>query len=494
MLTGVFYGRFSSKNQNETSIEGQRIVVVDYADRNDIEITDEYIDRAKSGKSDKRKNFRRMIDDIKNGLLDVDVVVVYKLDRFFRNEKMHRKYETILEEHGVKLLSATEQVNDSESFGQKAYKSLAILVNEEEVRKISQNVSRGKLVVANKGKWCGGIPPLGYDVDRLTQTLIINRTEAKAVKFAFKMRAQGASLSAIIEQMNKRGYKTKIGNKFGKNSLHDIFKNIKYKGVYEYNRAVSKSPDGKFNRHASKPDEEIVRIVDGCPRIVSDEIWDKVNAMGKKHSNIKPKGDYLLSGLVVCKCGTLMQVNRRNNHQKEYLSFFCPKHKNKRGCNAKEIDLIKLENFILNKLAELIFTKDNINGFINNFSKISKQKSSKGKKEITELKSVLNSNSRKIKNCLLQIENGCTKIVSDKLGERIEELESENNRINKKLKRLQNEISSIPEYDEIEKLKDNFAQYMQSKNNLPIRKEFLRQLIEEIKVTDDFVEISLKIY
>ncbi len=493
MMSGVFYGRYSSKNQNETSIEGQRIIVVDYADRNDIEITDEYIDRAKSGKSDKRENFKRMIDDIENGILDIDVVVVYKLDRFFRNEKMHRKYETFLEEHGVKLISATEQVNDSESFGQKAYKSLAILVNEEEVKKISQNVSRGKLVVANKGKWCGGTPPLGYDVDRLTQTLVINKVEAKAVKFAFKMRSQGASLSAIIEQMNRRGYKTKLGNKFGKNSLHEIFKNIKYKGVYEYNRAASKSPDGKFNRHASKPDEEIVRIVGGCPRIVSDEIWDKVNAMGKKHSNIKPKGDYLLSGLVVCKCGTSMQVNRRNNHQKEYLSFFCPKHKNKQGCDAKEIDLNKLENFVLNKLAELIFTQDNINGFINDFPKISKQKSGKAKKEISELKSILNSNSRKIKNCLSQIENGCTKIVSDKLGERIEELEAENKRITKKLKRLQDEVSEVPEYEEIERLKGNFVEYMQSKNNLPIRKEFLHQMIEEIKVTDDSVEIIFKI-
>ena len=111
----------------------------------------------------------------------------------------------------------------------------------------------------------------------------------------------------------------KIAKAFG---IHEIFKNVKYKGVYEYNRAVSKSSDGKFNRHASKPEAEIIRIKNGCPRIASDEIWDKVNSMGKKHSKIKPKGDYLLSGLVICKCGTSMQVNRRNNHQKEYLSFF----------------------------------------------------------------------------------------------------------------------------------------------------------------------------
>ena len=489
MLTGVFYGRFSSKMQNETSIEGQRIVVANYAQMNNIKIVTEYVDRAKSGKSDKRPNFKKMIDDIKNGTLDIDVVVVYKLDRFFRNEKLHRKHEDILNEHGVNLLSATEQVNDNTNFGQKAYKALAMLVNEEEVKKISQNVSRGKLVVAKSCKWCGGKPPLGYDVDKETQMLIINKTEAKAVRFAFRMRAQGASLSAIIEQMNRRGFKTKLGNKFGKNSLHEIFKNIKYKGVYEYNRAVSKSPEGKFNRHASKSDDEIVRIKDGCPRIVSDEIWDKVNAMGKKHSSIKPKGDYLLSGLVVCKCGTSMQVNRRNNHQKEYLSFFCPKHKNKQGCNAKEIDLNKLENFVLSKLADLIFTKDKINQFIECFSQISDKKQKKIKSEIRELKSEKRTNTRKIQNCITQIEDGCLKIVADRLGKRIEELEYENKRIDKKLKRLHNNVSDVPDYDEIEALKDNFIHYMQEKNNLPIRKEFLQKVIETIKITDDKIEI-----
>lgn len=71
MITGVFYGRFSSKMQNETSIEGQRVIVASYAESNDIEIVDEYVDRAKSGKSDKRPNFKKMIDDIKNGVIDI---------------------------------------------------------------------------------------------------------------------------------------------------------------------------------------------------------------------------------------------------------------------------------------------------------------------------------------------------------------------------------------------------------------------------------------
>ena len=184
-----------------------------------------------------------------------------------------------------------------------------------------------------------------------------------------------------------------------------------------------------------------------------------------------------------------MQVNRRNNHQKEYLSFFCPKHKNKQGCNAKEIDLNRLENFVLNKLADLIFTKDRINQFTEDFLQISEKKQNTAKREIRELKSEKRANDRKIQNCVAQIEDGCLKTVADRLGDRIEELESENKRIDKKLKRLHNDVSDVPDYDEIEALKNNFIHYMQEKNNLPIRKEFLQKVIEKIKITDDEVEI-----
>ena len=184
-----------------------------------------------------------------------------------------------------------------------------------------------------------------------------------------------------------------------------------------------------------------------------------------------------------------MQVNRRNNHQKEYLSFFCPKHKNKQGCNAKEIDLNKLENFVLSKLADLIFTKDKINQFIECFSQISDKKQKKIKSEIRELKSEKRTNTRKIQNCITQIEDGCLKIVADRLDRRIEELEYENKRIDKKLKRLYNDVSDVPDYDEIKALKDNFIHYIQEKNNLPIRKEFLQKVIETIKITDDKIEI-----
>ena len=368
-------------------------------------------------------------------------------------------------------------------------KSIIVLMNEEEIRKISENVIRGKIEAAHKGEWCGGTPPLGYDFDRNKKKLVINKDEAKIVKYAFKLRAEGFTYSYIIGKLNSKGYKTKLGNDFGKNSLYEIFRNIKYKGVYEYNKTVSKSKNGKINRHASKSDDEIIRIEGGCPQIVDEETWNKVNAMCHKKSGIKPKGNYLLSGLVVCQCGKVMQVNRRNNHNKDYYSFFCPAHKNKSGCDAKEINMLDLEDFVINQLANRIFDKSHIQNFIDNFSKFNEKNIKSSKKMINGCKREIIQNNQKIFNCVSQIENGCSETVMGLLSDRIEALTKANKKLNKQIASSENEMKTFPTADEIKALKSQFKHYMTSKVNLPSRKAYLQALVEKIVVKNDEIEI-----
>lgn len=83
----------------------------------------------------------------------------------------------MLNDNGVLLISATEAVNEK-SLGEKIMKSMMVIMNEQESIKISENVSRGKKEVAHKAQWCGGTPPLGYDVDKTTKKLVINPSEA----------------------------------------------------------------------------------------------------------------------------------------------------------------------------------------------------------------------------------------------------------------------------------------------------------------------------
>ena len=79
----VFYGRYSDSGQSEKSIEGQRKVCYEYAERNRYKIIGEYIDRALTGTSGNRPEFMRMITD--SAKRQFQGVLVYQLDRFARN-------------------------------------------------------------------------------------------------------------------------------------------------------------------------------------------------------------------------------------------------------------------------------------------------------------------------------------------------------------------------------------------------------------------------
>lgn len=112
VVKAVVYARYSSDMQREESIEAQIRAVRDFAERNDILIIHEYIDRAKSATTTDRPQFQQMLSDSAKG--GFDLVLVHKLDRFARN-----RYDSIgcrmeLKKNGVSLISVLEQF-DSDS-------------------------------------------------------------------------------------------------------------------------------------------------------------------------------------------------------------------------------------------------------------------------------------------------------------------------------------------------------------------------------------------
>ena len=109
-MRGVIYARYSSDNQREESIEGQIRECKIFADRNGIDIIGTYIDRAFSAKTDNRPDFQRMIKD--SASKTVDVVLVWKLDRFARDRYDSMHYKRILKKNGAKVVSATEAISE----------------------------------------------------------------------------------------------------------------------------------------------------------------------------------------------------------------------------------------------------------------------------------------------------------------------------------------------------------------------------------------------
>ena len=91
-MRAVIYARYSSDSQREESIEGQIRECMEFAEKNNITVIGEYIDRAISAKTDNRPNFQKMIKDSYKKIFDT--VIVWKVDRFARNRYDSAHYKT----------------------------------------------------------------------------------------------------------------------------------------------------------------------------------------------------------------------------------------------------------------------------------------------------------------------------------------------------------------------------------------------------------------
>ena len=131
-----------------------------------------------------RPALKRLMADIAAG--KVDVVVVYKVDRLSRSLLDFARMMQSFEEHRVSFVSVTQQFNTASSMGRLVLNVLLSFAQFE--REIISERTRDKIAATRrKGKWAGGHPILGYDVDPNNFHLLVNEAEAKKVRAIFDL-------------------------------------------------------------------------------------------------------------------------------------------------------------------------------------------------------------------------------------------------------------------------------------------------------------------
>ena len=421
MKRAVAYARFSSDLQREESIEAQTRAIQQYCDANGFVLLTVFADRGISGTSDKRPEFQKMILTATKG--DVDAVIVHKLDRFARNRYDSAFYKNILKKNNVKLISVLENLQDSpESV---ILESVIEGMNEYYSLNLSREVRKGLQENALECKVTGGPPALGYSVDRNTQKYIINEYEAEAVRLIFRMYLEGYSYTEIIDTLNTKGYHTRRGIPFAKNSLYAILRNERYTGVYIYVKDSTKNPKGKYVRHGEYDPDAVIRIPGGIPTIISEDDFHRVQAKMKerqhKAAKFSAKQEYLLSGKIYCgECGSPYAGNSRKPRPDHplYISYKCTR-RNQRDtkCNNPEINRDKLERLVLERLSGILFNPDVIPRLVEQYNEYIAEKNGSARERILALQTELRDVERKITNTVnLMIETGSA-AFKDKLNE-----------------------------------------------------------------------------
>jgi len=227
----VIYARYSSLAQNEQSIEEQVKKCQTYATVKQYEVVHTYIDKAKSGSKniEKRTSFLNMIEDSYKHTFDV--LLVYKLDRFSRDEYDTKQYEKILMDNGIRIESATESFdpNTIEGF---ILKSMLQLISQIMPKQLSPRVKDGMQMNADKFLSVGGNRVLGYTT--INKQIVVKEDERPIVEDIFNMYVHGVGYTEMATTLNNKGYRNASGKEFTKTSFYTILSNKKYIGTYIY--------------------------------------------------------------------------------------------------------------------------------------------------------------------------------------------------------------------------------------------------------------------
>lgn len=489
----VLYARFSSDNQRDESIDAQIRAMTKFCRENEVIVMEHYCDRARSATTDDRPEFLRMINDSKQR--QFNIVLVHKLDRFARNRYDSSRYRNQLKKNGVLLVSVLENFDDSpESI---IMESLLEGMAEYYSKNLSREVTKGHHENALQCKHNGGRPPFGFRVNPETQLYEIDEDEANAVRFIFQSFDEGKSYDYIINELNRLGFKTRDGNPFGKNLIHEMLKNEKYRGVYIYNRRAAKGPDGKFNSHQNKFDDEIVRIQDGMPRIVSDELFESVNRILCSRKRLKnysgKKHTYLLTGKIFCgNCGSAYSGGTRRSGKKnktEYSSYTCSTKHRYSGikCKNKEIRREYIEDYVLREILRVVLSDEKIPTLVKKYQDYYAMKLGGADGELNTLRSRIKEAECKIKNLVSVIAStGSTALLSA-----LTEQESEKARLESELVIAESNLrASVLTEEEITAAYKN-AKELFLEGSVEAKRQLISLYLDKVLVFDDYVEVYL---
>jgi DNA invertase Pin-like site-specific DNA recombinase len=176
-----------------------------------------YDDPAFSGGNLERPALQKLLKDVEAG--QVDVVVVYKIDRLTRSLADFAKLVEAFDAKAVSFVAVTQQFNTTTSMGRLTLNVLLSFAQFE--RELASERVRDKVAASRKkGKWTGGSIPLGYNSK--DKKLVINTREAETVRRIFQRYFELKSFRKLVEDLDRNAIVTKTRSVAGGRKIGGI--------------------------------------------------------------------------------------------------------------------------------------------------------------------------------------------------------------------------------------------------------------------------------
>jgi site-specific DNA recombinase len=311
-------------------------------------LPDRYDDGGFTGGNMDRPALQRLLADIAAG--KIDLVVTYKVDRLSRSLLDFAKMMEAFEQYGVSFVSVTQQFNTATSMGRLVLNVLLSFAQFE--REIIAERTRDKMAATRrKGKWSGGMPVLGYDLDPRGRRLHVNEEEATHVRAIFALYLEHQSLLPVVQELARRGWVGKCwqtrqgrqrgGRPFTKTSLYRLLTNVIYAGKVRYKDEIH---DGEQ------------------PALIDGDTFQRVQALLKSHGpEVGPPSlqrfSALLKGLLRCVCCdcamTPAHTTRKGGLRYRYYTCVQAQKSGWPSCPTKSIPAQPIEQLVVEQIQRL---------------------------------------------------------------------------------------------------------------------------------------------
>lgn len=310
-------------------------------------IEKQYNDGGFSGGNMERPAFQELLSDIESD--EIDIVVVYKVDRLTRSLMDFAKIIDIFDKHETSFVSITQQFNTTTSMGRLTLNILLSFAQFE--REVTGERIRDKFAASRKkGMFMHGIAPIGYI--KKDGILYEDKEHSHKIKTIFEKYIEFKSVAKLHNYLNANQIYTRTGKSFRKGNLHRILRNKVYIGKIEHKNEVYEG------LHDGIIDEKTFNKVQ---KIMDENSVNAKNSTGSKHIS-------LLAGKIFDDKGNIMSPSHsRNRHGACYRYYISQAIIQNRAHEAGTISKIpsdEIEQFISEKIKEIISDKEQIQNYI----------------------------------------------------------------------------------------------------------------------------------
>ena len=312
-----------------------------------------YDDGGYSGGSMERPGLKKLLDDVAAN--KINVIVVYKVDRLTRSLADFAKIVEALDAKGVSFVSVTQQFNTTTSMGRLTLNILLSFAQFE--REVTGERIRDKIAASKKkGRWMGGLVPLGYDLEG--RKLVPNPKEAELISKIFSLYLELGCVRKLAEQLDREKIRSKVwltrtgarlgGVAFARGALYDLLRNRLYLGEIRH-------------RDQWYPGEH--------EGIISRSLWDRVQAqlnsnLRKRRNRVREQASSLLTGLVEDEQGTKYTPSftvKSGRRYRYYVSQLVIRNTASAGSGSTRVPAQELESRVIEKI--VVFLKSDAEVF-----------------------------------------------------------------------------------------------------------------------------------